>query len=310
MQKFVGKEGGANSILYFGQKTTANLGIKLLFGKNGYEVSLIPSSGDELIFEREACWYHEPQYKKPYTVELGSGHSETNLPEEAAKDAGRIARYVQSAIKSWRVYHFHDTSESSAMKKTANIDDNAFFRPDASNLASFLYLLKETENEYYQRIRNTIQLVAPFFEDFVLIPSRLNKEKIRLEWKEFGSTTYFNANNLSDGTLRFICLSTLLLQPNLPTTILIDEPELGLHPYAITLLASLIKSAANQTQLIVSTQSVPLVNQFSPEQIIVVDRDHNQSTFRRLDSKHIASWLDDYGLGDLWEKNIIGGRPS
>jgi predicted ATPase len=105
-------------------------------------------------------------------------------------------------------------------------------------------------------------------------------------------------------------LATLLLQPKLPSTILIDEPELGLHPYAITVLASLLRSAATETQVIVSTQSVPLVNQFAPEDIIVVDRGDRQSTFARLGEKDLAGWLDDYGLGDLWEKNLLGGRPQ
>ncbi|NDJ77487.1 MAG: AAA family ATPase, partial [Chloroflexi bacterium] len=135
-------------------------------------------------------------------------------------------------------------------------------------------------------------------------------DTIRLEWRERGSDDYFNANMLSDGTLRFVALATLLLQPTLPATILIDEPELGLHPYAITLLVSLLRQAAERTQVIVATQSVPLVNQFTPEEILVVDRLEGQSTFRRLAQDEIAGWLDEYGLGDLWEKNVIGGRPQ
>lgn len=152
-------------------------------------------------------------------------------------------------------------------------------------------------------------MVAPFFRDFNLKPNLLNPDKIQLEWREVSADTYFNANSLSDGTLRFICLATLLLQPTLPSTILIDEPELGLHPYAITILAGLLKSAATKTQVIVSTQSVPLVNQLSPEDIIVVDREDNQSVFKRLDQQNVEEWLEDYGLGELWEKNILGGRP-
>ena len=155
----------------------------------------------------------------------------------------------------------------------------------------------------------TVQLVAPFFDRFDLKPSRLNEDKIRLEWLEKGSDTYFNAHALSDGTLRFICLATLLLMPDPPATIIIDEPELGLHPYAISVLAALLRQAAQRTQVIVSTQSVTLVNQFEPEDIIVVDREDDQSAFSRPDVQALSAWLEDYGTGDLWEKNLLGGRP-
>jgi len=154
-------------------------------------------------------------------------------------------------------------------------------------------------------------MITPFFDDFALRPYPFNQEKIRLEWKERGTDMTFSASALSDGTLRFMSLATLLLQPtnNLPATILLDEPELGLHPYAINVLANLLQSAAEHTQVIVSTQSVTLVNQFDPEDIIVVDRENGQSVFRHLPENEIDTWLEDYGLGDLWEKNILGGRP-
>jgi len=182
-------------------------------------------------------------------------------------------------------------------------------RSDAANLAAFLYLLRNTYSSHYQRIVETIRLVAPFFDDFVLRPTPENQNKIRLEWREKQSDDYFDASYFSDGTLRFICLATLLLQPQLPSLVIIDEPELGLHPYAINLLADMLHSAATKTQVIVSTQSVPLVNQFLPADVIVVDREDNQSVFHRLKSEKLGEWLDQYGLGELWEKNVIGGRP-
>jgi predicted ATPase len=310
LQLFVGKSGGADAVLYFGQKTTSELVIDLDFGVNRYRCALTAAAGDALIFGREQCWGQGANYSQPYRVDLGSGYKESRLPEEAAAPKGRIARYTLASLKSWKVYHFHDTSESARVKQTGDVSDNSFLRPDASNLAAFLYLLQQRHSEQYEAIINTIRLAAPFFDDFMLRPSPLNPDKIQLEWREKESDAYFNARSLSDGTLRFICLTTLLLQPKLPSTILIDEPELGLHPYAITLLASLLKSAATQTQVIVSTQSVPLVNQFAPHDIIVADREDKQSTFKRLDAKDFEDWLGEYGLGDLWEKNVLGGRPQ
>jgi len=307
LQNFVRIAGGANALLYLGQKTTKEITINLDFGRNGYEAKFAPTSADNLFFSEEKCWYYSRNSDYQYFIELGQGHEETRLPEEARM--GKIARHVLQYLKSWKIYHFHDTSEQAKVKLTGDINDNAILRPDASNLAAFLYLLQEKHQEYYDRIVKTIRLVGPFFDDFVLRPSPFNQNKIQLEWREKDSDAYFNANSLSDGTLRFICLTTLLLQPTLPSTILIDEPELGLHPYAINLLASMLQSAATKTQVIVSTQSVSLVNQFKPEDIIVVDREDGQSVFRHLESQEIENWLEEYDLGDLWKKNIIGGRP-
>jgi predicted ATPase len=169
--------------------------------------------------------------------------------------------------------------------------------------------MQEKQRDHFNNIRDTIRQVAPFFDEFRLQPSKLNESKIKLEWKEKGSDAYFNASSLSDGTLRFICLATLLLQPELPSMVLLDEPELGLHPAAVTLLADLLASASTRTQVIVATQSVTLVNQFTPNDVWTVDRSDNQSAFRHLNDTDMSNWLEDYGLGELWEKNVLGARP-
>lgn len=306
LQLFVGKAGGADALLHFGRKTTEEIVIHTYFGPNAYEIRLTSTAQDTLIFSKEVAYGNLELFDHP----LGSGHKETLL-SAATRRLEHIsnADVILEDLNSWKVYHFHDTSDNAPVKQTGDIDDNALLRADAANLAAFLYLLQEKHPEHYERIVKTVRLAAPFFDDFVLRPSPLNPGKILLEWREVNSDAYFNVHALSDGTLRFICLATLLLQPQLPTTIIIDEPELGLHPYAIVLLASLIRSAATQTQVIVSTQSVSLVNQFAPEDIIVVDREAGQSTFKRLDTTSIENWLEEYGLGELWEKNVLGGRP-
>jgi len=308
----VSKSGGADTFLYFGRRTTEEIRIELTFRDNGddlhtgYRCRLVPTQQDTLIFGEEVCWFHHQSlYREPYETDLGSGHAQTRMVDRSE----RVVRYVLDAMRSWRVYHFHDTSESSKIKATGDINDNRELRDDASNLAAFLYYLQQKHSNVYQKIVATVRLVAPFFDRFDLKPGRLNEEKIRLEWLEKGSDAYFNAHSLSDGTLRFICLTTLLLMPEPPSTIIIDEPELGLHPYAISILAALLRSAANHTQVMVSTQSVTLVNQFAPEDIIVVDREDEQSVFRHPDTQALASWLEEYGVGDLWEKNLLGGRP-
>lgn len=313
LQLHVGRVGGADVLLHFGRKTTREMLIGIAFtehskgGRYRYLSLLMPAENNELIFAREKVSEDDQDV---WNIDLGAGHRESTLGTRV--EAIKVAHYIKQAMESWRIYHFQDTSDSAKVKQSGDIDDNRFLRPDASNLAAYLYLLRETEPDHYRQIVSAVRLIAPFFADFNLRPSPLNPDKIRLEWSERGSELYFNAHALSDGTLRFIALATLLLQPpnRLPATILLDEPELSLHPYAIVVLASLLRSAATHTQVIVSTQSVTLINQFGPEDILVVEKEGQASTFRRFDEYEIADWLDEYGMGDLWEKNIIGGRPS
>ena len=238
-----------------------------------------------------------------------SGHMESRVLEGTHTN---IDNYALSAIKSWRVYHFHDTSDNAKVKQMHGLNDNAYLRSDASNLAAFLYFLKEQYPENYQRIVKIIRLVAPFFGDFYLRKHLNNNDQIELEWTEKGEDIPFKAHLLSDGTLRFICLDTVLMQPEelQPETILIDEPELGLHPFAIHLLASMLLSTSKKKQIIVSTQSTDLLNEFTPEDVIVADRNEGWSYLHRLESTKLTSWLEEYSLGELWQKNILGGRPS
>lgn len=317
LQLHIGRAGGAGQLLYYGNQTTQRLELGLQFQTgiglvNGYQCSLVLAVGDTLVFEDEVAYFRDQnQYPRPYEVPMGSGHSESKL-FATAQTRSDVALYTLQAMRSWQIYHFHDTSETAKVKQTGDLDDNLFLRPDAANLAAYLYFLRERKEAHYRNIIDVIRLAAPFFDDFSLRASPLNPNKIKLEWRERGSDTYFDANSLSDGTLRLMSLATLLLQPEdrLPAVILLDEPELGLHPYAITLLAELLRSTSAHTQIVVATQSVTLVNHFEPENIIVVDRQEGQSAFKHLPSDAVESWLEEYGLGDLWEKNILGGRPT
>lgn len=309
-QTYTQKVGGAHNLLHYGQKTTKSIDIDFAFGSNRYHSKLTVAENDTLFFEEEWCSFQGRGYSVPYTESiLVPGGKESGLKGHAAQS--RVARYVLESILSWQIYHFHDTSDTAAMKQSCNLSDNERLRPNASNIAAYLFLLQEKYPKEYRNIVSMVRQVAPFFDDFILRPSPLNPEMIQLEWRHATVDAYFNAHSLSDGTLRFICLAVLLLQPQvkLPSTILLDEPELGLHPYAITVLANLLKSAATNTQVLVSTQSVTLVNQLTPDSVIVVDRSHEESAFKRLTQDDWEHWLDSYGLGDLWEKNLLGGRP-
>jgi predicted ATPase len=307
---YVGMKGGADTLLYFGRKRSPEMTFHLEFGEgdtgNAYYVEMKGTEEDSLLIAVERAFYHERKnYPAPYVKPISSFSKESKL-----KTVDHIcAREAMSDLESYRVYHFHDTSDTAAVKGTGDVEDNRVLHPQADNLAAFLYWMQQKQPDHFANITDTLRQIAPFFQEFRLAPSKLNENKIRLEWKEKGSDAYFNASSLSDGTLRFLCLTTLLLQPELPAIVLLDEPELGLHPAAVTLLADLLSSAATRTQVIVATQSVTLVNQFEPESVWAVDREDSQSVFRRLSGQDMAAWVDDYGLGELWEKNILGARP-
>ncbi len=313
---YTDEAGGAEKILHFGSKATREIELEISFDQriNGYHVALSPTGKDRFYVHDERCWiWDKSQYEDPYAETLTGTGEEAGISEpQSGKPYKSVADWVQSRLDSWRTYHFHDTSDSSPMKKTQDVDDNRFFRADASNLAAYLYLLQQDNQPQYQLIRKTVQLIAPFFKDFRLEPLRRNANKIKLEWVHKSSEAYFDASSLSDGTLRFICLCTLFLQPFAyrPPVILIDEPELGLHPYAITMLANLIKAAATETQIIVSTQSAQLLDHFQPEDILVAELENGATTLKRLQSQDLAGWLEEYSLGQLWEKNQFGGRPT
>ena len=312
LQEYVIDHDGPDALLYYGRKVTKKINMEFYFDVNGYEFTLQPTLANKIKISNETL--HFTGYINPYDGQFRcpSRHLIQDVGNESKlkESTDQYAQYIKPAIESWRIYHFHDTSDTASVKQIHSMSDNLRLKPDAANLAAFLNKLKQRYSKNYSLIVKTIRLVAPFFDDFVF---REGEESIQLEWNEVGNPdTPFKAHVLSDGTLRFICLATLLLQPKvlMADTILIDEPELGLHPYALSILADLIKVTSEQTQLIVSTQSVELINHFSPNDIIVVDRVNNASTFRRLDETELQDWLEDYNLGDLWKQNIIGGRPS
>ena len=317
LQNYVAAAGGAEKLLHFGSKTTKEIAIELSFlnGARQYQLKLSPTVDDRLFPWGEILPDAYRDYSNPFWPPYPVAYATPYGPLEAnicIPAAGGTAGWLRERLGGWRIYHLADSSSSSPMRKTAKVADNQFLRADASNLAAFLYYLRERHGDSYSSIQRTVQRVAPFFEDFRLNPLRLSPDDIKLEWKHRNSDQYFDASSLSDGTLRFIALATLFLQPadNRPSTILVDEPELGLHPYAIGLLASLIRQAAADTQVIVSTQSSLLLDHFAPEDVLVADLVDGATQLTRPDPERLAKWLEDYSMGQLWEKNEIGGRPA
>jgi predicted ATPase len=303
LQVFVASE--PDRFLHHGRKVTPALSLDFALDQNSYGFKL-KAVQDTFIFEYERVEYSGYwSYGEPLAV----GHKESKLEEAAESYKNKIPKYVFPKVRDLVVYHFHDTSDTSPAKQTCDVEDNRFFRPNAANLPAYLYWLQERHPVQFRHIEEHIQLVTPFFDGFVLVPSKLNEKKIKLEWRQKSSDAYFDAYSLSDGTLRFICLATLLLQPSPPALILLDEPELGLHPFAIRILAEMLEAASSRVQVVLATQSVTLLNNFLPQDVIVAENDGLKTTFQRLDEEKLKQWLDEFSVGELWEKNVLGGRP-
>jgi len=303
LQLFVASQ--PDRFLHHGRKQTPALSLEFALGQNAYGFKL-KAEQDTLIFESENVEYSGFWH---YGESLARGHKESRLEEAAKSWSNKVPGYVFPKVRNLTVYHFHDTSDSAPAKQASDLSDNRYFRQNAANLPAYLYFLKEKHSVSYRHIVEHVRLVAPFFDDFVLEPLRLNEQKIKLEWRQKGSDAYFDGYSLSDGTLRFICLATLLLQPSPPALILLDEPELGLHPFAIKILAELLEAASKRVQVLLATQSVTLLNQFVLKDIVVAENDGLKTTFRRLDEEKLKGWLEEFSIGELWEKNVLGGRP-
>lgn len=313
LQLYIGLSGRAQSLLYFGPKVTQQIEARLEFevdnGIDTYEMRLFYAAGDTLIFAEETLSFLEKGRLHPKMDSLGAGHQETKIIQ-AADENLPTAKTIRYLLNRCRVYHFHDTSLTAEVRQSCYVDDNRFLRPDAGNLAAMLLRFRTENNGLaYHRIVKNIRLIAPFFDDFDL--KKDQSKRVILNWREKGSDRIFGPHELSDGTLRAICLTTLLLQPEdeLPELIVVDEPELGLHPYALNVIAALFKKASYSTQILISTQSSSFLNNFDPEDIITVDREGQESKFERLESAKLEEWLEEYSLGEIWEKNVIGGGP-
>lgn len=300
---YVGLSGGASTLLNADIANPRRIHLQVEFDAGMYAAELIPAAGDTLIFSNEAF----AQLGWDGMENLGRGGRESVLAIPGTPPADEAGPLV-NALRGCRVFHFHDTSRNAAVKQQGYAADNRSLHPDAGNLAAVLLRMSEGDRGRYLRIVRTIKQVAPFFRDFVLEPE-LAPDRVRLRWLQEGSDTVFPADALSDGTLRFICLATLLGQPELPGLIVLDEPELGLHPFAIVQLAGMLRAASQESQVLLATQSVTLMNQFELDDLIIVERRDGASVFDRPDPDRLSEWLEEYSLGELWEKNLLGGRP-
>lgn len=313
LQLYIGTQGGAGLLLHDGPSTTKEVSSELTIdteaGENQYAFRLIQAAQDALIFEEEK--YRFSRSSLPTTAqwrELGSGHKESALFSEAESGV-TTAQVILALLNKIQVYQFHNTSFSARLRNKWTVIDNRYLREDAANIAPILYGLRESEPKYYRRIVDHIRLMLPFFDDFIFDNEH---DHMLLKWNEIGTDMPFSASQASDGMLRIIALTTLLLQhpDTLPDLLILDEPELGLHPYATTIIGGLIGAVSHKTQVIIATQSADLLNCFDPREVVVVERKGRESVFQPLAPEKLKDWLERYSLAELWEKNVLGGRPE
>ncbi len=315
LKSYVRQQGGVDRFMHFGRKVTDAILISMDFDVGSFSSLFVSDVFGNMafsLFDGNSIRSHELiRFLKDDAVRSGKfigSEDATHLDLMKLYDFELMVRSFLRRFDSG-VYHFHDVGEVSVIKRDCRTADTDRLRPDGANLAAFLRFIQTCHPRNYDDIVATVRRVAPFFRDFILKPNPENPEYIRLKWKHEGTDDYFDVHDLSDGTLRFICLATLLLQPNPPSLIILDEPELGLHPYAVELLAGMMQSAAARTQVIAATQSVTLANQFDWQDLIIVDRVDNASEFRRLKESEVEDWLEHYRMGDIWQKDLIGGTP-
>ncbi len=313
--EFVARSGHAGSLLHFGGKRTvqieAELTMKTDAGENLYRMRVAHAARDALVFLEESIAFDRTGLTastERYVFPVVGPESvlATSDPSHATH------RTIRHLMQGYRYFQFHDTSEQARIRQACNIGGAKHLLSDAGNLAAILYNLQENWSSYYRRIIGCLLTVFPFFQDFVLEPSGREDKQLLLNWRGSDPEQIFGPHQLSDGTLRMMALVTLLLQPeqHLPALLVIDEPELGLHPYAIEVLASLIKGTSHHCQVILATQSVEIVDKFDANEIVIVELEGGESQFRRLDEDRLAEWLEEYSLGELWKMNVFGGRPT
>ena len=319
LAEFIERQGGADDQLFGSSKLSprmaATVTMRTETGWNDYQFTLVHAHPDRFIFTEEAFRFTrmglDTAAKWQY---LGSGHLEAKLVEAAA-DAGEsdvnttTARVIVNLLRNCAVYQFHDTSDTSDFKKKWDVEDNNQLRSHGGNLAAVLHRLEREDIKRFELICQQIGRILPVFDRFQI---EENYGKVSLRWKAKGTDKTFGAHLTSDGSLRFFALVTLLNTPPemLPDVLLLDEPELGLHPAAVTLIGGMIKALAEARQIIVATQSPLLVDAFGLDEIFVLDLKEGRTELRKLVPDDYRVWLEDsFTSGELWQKNLLGGRP-
>ncbi len=310
LREYVIRQGGADTLLFEGLKNTDRLELELCFKQASktttYTVCLMLTPPNQLaiLYEKVSYQKNDAPHPKVYPLKI-NGDSSGLLVDQ--RTTSKVLRHFLESIK---VYQFHDTSPTAKIRIDGYVNDNRYLRDNAGNLAAFLYRMKGAFPTHYDMVVDRVRAVMPQFKDFLLEPLPERPDSIRLNWSD-RANNFYGPHQLSDGTLRFAALSSLLLQPPawMPAIIAIDEPELGLHPAAIARLAGMMRYATGSSQVIVSTQSAELLDEFDEKDVVVLEWDaaRNCTIPKRLNADDLKTWLEEYSLSELWQNIVLGG---
>jgi predicted ATPase len=303
LQIYIGRAGGANSLLYYGAKTTLFIDGRLSFtteaGINSYAFRLIHGAPDTFVFGSENVTFKATGFSgAPFVEEFGAGHKESRLPHWTDPAAqGSPPAFARGMLSKIRYFQFHDTSNEARIRGMARVDNNRSLFHNAGNVAAVLLRLRHEFPRCYNDVVGRVRTGVPPFRDFVLEPEH---DQVLLEWTDVHRGHRFGPHQLSDGSIRLIALHTLLAlpPPMIPAVIIIDEPELGLFPRAIETLVDAIRAASQRSQIILATQSNRLVRYLHAPSVICCAWRAGESTIERLSPADEFLFLDDYTLGD------------
>ncbi len=318
LAEFVQREGGADDQLFGGSKVSPRMETEIAMrtesGRNDYRFTLAYAHPDRFMFTDEALRFNREGWdtEAPWQ-HLGSGHSEAKIVEATQEGENfeadpKTARVLVQLLRRCAVYQFHDTSKDSYFKKRWDARDNRYLRSHGGNLAAILLRLEREDKRRFDSICDHVRRALPVFDCFEL---EEDYGKVLLRWRAKSMEKSIGAHLTSDGSLRLFALVTLLNLPPemLPDVLLLDEPELGLHPAATALVGDMIKVLAEDRQVIAATQSPLLVDAFDLDEILVLELQNERTEVHRCDESAYRNWLEDYTTGELWQKNLLGGRP-
>ena len=310
LQQYLHVTGRAGANLHYGPEQVPQMELEFQFevenGTDTYVMKLARVAGDTMMFTEETLVFHQAGYPSPKVVPLGAGHPETRIGQKA-DEQDVTAKTIRYLLNRCRVFNFHDMSPGARVRQRCFLGDNRWIMPDAANLPAVLYRLRQERTPVYERIVEHVRRLAPFFDDFELTPRE--SRNIYLNWRHRDSGAVFGPQQFSDGTLRAICLVCLLLQPHesIPLLTVVDEPEMGLHPQSLDVVASLFRQAREHTQIIAATQSATFLDSFEPEDVLVVERRDGTTRFHRHDAQALDAWVDAYSFGEELEAEEHGG---
>ena len=316
--EFVGTQGGADDQLHRGKSVTlgmdAQLALRTEAGRIEYRFALAHADPDRFVFSDEAFRRTADLAADAPSQHAASGQPEARIVDIAQRSPSRgvnatIARVIVRLLGNCSVHQFRNTSDTSNFRKPWDVEDSNYLRTHGGNLAAVLHRLEQEDLGRFELICRHVRRVLPMFDRFRIVESH---GQVSLRWTAVGTDKTFGAHVTSDASFRFFALVTLLNLPPgmLPSVLLLDEPELGLHPTAVTLVGGMIKSLAANRQIIVATQSPLLVDAFDLEEILVLNLADGRTTFSRPEGAGFAQWIEEgYTTGEIWQKNLIGGCP-